>query len=57
MYLLPKTTTDKLDKQKRIFFWQGGGQKKKCHLLRWEIINKSKKHGGLGINKHSENEY
>ena len=49
MYLLPKSKTDKLDKQWRSFFWQGGGQKKKYHLLRWEIINKSKKYGGLGI--------
>lgn len=45
MYLLPKGTTDKLDKQRRSFFWQGGGQKKKYHLLRWQIINKSKKYG------------
>ena len=49
MYLLPKTTTDKLDKQRRTFFWQGGGQKRKYHLVRWENINKSKKHGGFGI--------
>ena len=49
MYLLPKSKTDELDKQRRSFFWQRGGQKKKYHLLRWEIINKSKKHGGLGI--------
>jgi len=49
MYLLPKTTTDKLDKQRSTFFWQGGSQKKKYHLIRWNIINKSKKHGGLGI--------
>ena len=29
LYLLPKSTTDLLDKQRRTFFWQGGGQKKK----------------------------
>ena len=29
MYLLPKTTTDILDRQRRTFFWQGGGHKKK----------------------------
>ena len=28
MYLLPKTTTDTLDKQRRTFFWQENGQKK-----------------------------
>ena len=34
LYLLPKTTTDSLDKQRRTFFWQGGGQKKKYHLVK-----------------------
>jgi len=28
MYLLPKTTTDTLDKQRRTIFWQGGSQEK-----------------------------
>ena len=49
MYLLPKTTTDILDRQRRTFFWQGGSQKRKYHLIRWDIINKSKNHGGPGI--------
>lgn len=51
IYLLPKTTTDILDKQRRTFLWQGGkkGQKEKYHLVRWETICKSKKKGGLGI--------
>lgn len=49
MYLLPQTTTEKLDRQRRTFFWQGGGQKRKYHLVRWEKICKSKKKGGLGI--------
>ena len=49
MYLLPKTTTDKLDQQRRTFFWQGGGHKRKYHLVKWDIINKNKKFGGLGI--------
>jgi len=31
------------------FFWQGGGTKKKYHLIRWTKICKSKKKGGLGI--------
>jgi hypothetical protein len=48
-YLLPKTTTARLDKQRRTFLWQGGSQKRKYHLVRWDIINKSKKQGGLGI--------
>jgi hypothetical protein len=46
---LPNAVIKQLDKQRRIFFWQGGGHKKKYHLLRWEIICKNKKKGGLGI--------
>jgi len=26
-----------------------GAKEKKYHLVKWDIINKSKKHGGLGI--------
>lgn len=48
MYLLPKTIVDKLDKQRRTFFWQGGGQKRKYHLVKWGEICKSKKRGALG---------
>jgi hypothetical protein len=46
--LLPKTITSELDKQRRVFFWQGGSTKK-YRLIEWEIICKSKKKGGLGI--------
>lgn len=46
VYLAPKTISDKI---RRTFFWQGGGTKRKYHLVRWVKICKSKKKGGLGI--------
>ena len=49
IYLLPKTIVYKLDKIRRTFFWQGGGTRRKYHLIRWTKICKSKKKGGLGI--------
>jgi len=49
MYLLPKTTSQSLDKQRRNFLWRGNNTRKKYHLVRWEIVCKSKKKGGLGI--------
>lgn len=49
MYLFPKTVIENVDRQRRTFFWHGGGQKRKYHLIRWEIITLSKKKGGLGI--------
>ena len=57
MYLLPKTITKKLDGQRRSFFWQGGSQKRKYHLVRWTTIYKSKRKGGLGIKNIRKNEY
>lgn len=49
MYLFPKTVVKELDKQRRMFFWQGSGTKRKYHLVRWEIICQSKKKVGIGI--------
>ena len=49
MYLLPQTITQQLDKQRRTFFWQGGGTKRKYHLVKWEVICKNKKKGGIGV--------
>ena len=46
MYLLLKTVTDKFDKEMRTFFWQGNGQKRKYHLIKWGIICQSKEKGG-----------
>ena len=48
VYLLPMTTVKKLDQIRRTFFGKGG-TKRKYHLLKWEIICKSKRKGGLGV--------
>jgi hypothetical protein len=49
MYLLPKTTIDNLDKRRKKFLWQGGGDKKKYHLVRWDKVCTSKKKVGLEL--------
>jgi hypothetical protein len=43
MFLLPKTSIEKMEKTRKRFFWQGGKLKKKYHLVKWEKIWKSKK--------------
>jgi hypothetical protein len=43
MYLLPSTVIEKIDKVRKRFFWQGGGTKRKYHLVKWKIITKPKK--------------
>jgi len=47
--LCPNTISEKFDKIRRTFFRQGGGTKKKYHLVKWIKICKSKKKGDLGI--------
>jgi hypothetical protein len=47
MYLLPKTILEKMDKTRKKFFWQGGGEKKKYHLVKWDKITRPKKKGGF----------
>ena len=49
VFLLPKTTLKEIDKLRRTFFYQGGGTKRKYHLVRWFKLCKSKKKGGVGI--------
>jgi hypothetical protein len=43
IYLFPKTIHNKLDKLRTVFFWQGGGTRKKYYLIKWIKIYKGKK--------------
>jgi hypothetical protein len=49
IYLLPMTNLENLIKIIRKFFWEGTGEKKKYHLVRWDTVCKPKQKGGLGI--------
>jgi len=49
MYLLPKTVIKKVDVVRKRFFWQGGGTKRKYHLIKWSRICKTRRKGGLGV--------
>lgn len=50
--LIPKGTLEAMDKRRRAFLWTG---EESCHgskcLIAWDLICRSKRHGGLGI-KH-----
>ena len=54
MYLPPKIIVKNLNKQRRCFLWQGGGRKRKYHLVKWTNICRRKKKGGLGIKNISK---
>jgi len=52
MYLLPKIIIDALDKQRRSFFWQGGGVKKKYHLVKWDSLCKKHEKEWTWLERH-----
>jgi hypothetical protein len=49
MYLLPLTNLEKLTKIIRKFFWGGNSEKRKYHLVKWDLVCKPRQKGGLGI--------
>ena len=49
MYLFPLSNLESMTKIMRKFFWQGNAKKKKYYLVKWNLNNKPKSKGGLGI--------
>jgi hypothetical protein len=49
MFLLPKTVIGRMEKGRRMFFWQGSKLKKAYHLVKWGKVCKSKRTRGLGV--------
>jgi hypothetical protein len=38
-----------MDRTRKKFFWQGNSVKKKYYLVKWSVIARPKRKGGLGI--------
>ncbi|CAJ2637065.1 unnamed protein product [Trifolium pratense] len=54
---LPKTLCDEMEKIQRSFLWGDTDQRRKPHLINWEVCCLPKKNGGLGIKSpHQMNE-
>ena len=49
MFLLADGVHAKFDTARSKFFWEGTGNKKKYHLIKWAALCCPKKFGGLGI--------
>ncbi|GMP27069.1 hypothetical protein CsSME_00003231 [Camellia sinensis var. sinensis] len=47
--LLPAKVCNEIDSMNRNFLWGDTLEKKKIHLVNWNIVCKMKKTGGLGI--------
>ncbi|PNX85610.1 ribonuclease H, partial [Trifolium pratense] len=53
---IPKTMCDEMEKIQRGFLWGDTEQKRKPHLINWDVCCLAKKDGGLGIrNPHQMN--
>lgn len=48
---IPSRITDSINKIQRDFVWESSNEKKKLHLLNWEIHTSDKRNGGLGLHK------
>ncbi|XP_031111969.1 uncharacterized protein LOC116015942 [Ipomoea triloba] len=49
--LLPKGVVLAIERITRDFLWGSKEGERKCHLVKWEVLTKSKEFGGLGIRK------
>ena len=46
---LPKGVVEKIDCFRSSFYWQNDQHKRKCRLVKWEVMCQPKDQGGLGI--------
>jgi hypothetical protein len=48
-YWLYEGTRQRFDTSRGKFFWEGVGNKKKYHMIKWDALDKPKEFGGLGF--------
>ncbi|OIT02668.1 putative ribonuclease h protein, partial [Nicotiana attenuata] len=48
---LPTKVTKQIDKLQRNFIWGTTPEKRKMHLVKWEVVTQTKQEGGLGLQK------
>lgn len=48
-YYLPEGFHSKMDSARSRFYWQGIGEKKKYHVIRWDALCRPKDFGGMGF--------
>lgn len=51
---LPSYVIARLEQYQKNFLWGTTSQKKRLHMIKWEVIMTPKNEGGLGIQKLKE---
>ncbi|RVW40733.1 putative ribonuclease H protein [Vitis vinifera] len=49
LFVIPRKVRLRLEKIQKEFLWGDMEERRKIHLVRWEVICKDKRHGGLGL--------
>lgn len=49
LFRMSKIVVAKLVRIRRNFMWEGQGKRRKIHLLKWCVVIKLKRDGGLGL--------
>lgn len=49
IFKLPVAVAQSIEKLQRQFFWGDSVEKRKLHLVKWDVIAKKKEYGGLGV--------
>lgn len=49
LFSIPRLVRVRIEHTQRNFLWGGGALENKPHLVKWEVVYRDKKRGGLGI--------
>ncbi|KAK3211669.1 hypothetical protein Dsin_016375 [Dipteronia sinensis] len=51
VFKIPVSVVQSIEKIQRSLLWGGGGEKRKIHAVKWEVVCSSKGNGGLGVGR------
>lgn len=49
LFKLPVAVSQSIEKMQKQFFWGDSVDKRKLHLVKWDVVAKKKENGGLGV--------
>lgn len=53
LFRIPTGVAKEIERMQSAFLWGGSDLRRKVHMVRWEVVTKNKKLGGLGLRKMS----